>query len=155
MRIFIVVFLCICYLQMPSAFKYSKPDKFQILELEANRTKGGSLAFRNRNPGNLIDFKTGKLKRFDTFELGLIALRKQIEMYQSGASLWTDSTTNLIRFAAIYEPVSKTYIRKLCGILRCDKTTPIRKINTDSLMWAVVQLEDGAVSLLFKKHIYK
>ena len=147
-----IALLCACSLRLPSTFKAPKPDKFQVLEAAANRIKGGSLAFRNRNPGNLTDFKTGKKRKFDTFEAGLIALRKQIEMYQSGASLWTDSTTDLSQFADIYEPNNKRYTQKLCAILRANKHTQINHIDTDSLMWAVIQLEDGAVSLIFKQH---
>lgn len=147
-----VALLCVCSLRLPSTFRTPKPDKFQVLEAAANRIKGGSLAFRNRNAGNLTDFRTGKKRKFDTFELGLIALRKQIEMYQSGASLWTDSTTDLSQFADVYEPNNKRYLNKLCSILRADKHARINQIDTDSLMWAVIQLEDGAVSLIFKQH---
>ena len=148
----ILLMFCAVSIRAPSASIELECDKYHVLEMAARQMQCNSLAFRNRNPGNLTDFRTGKNRKFKTFAKGVAALRTQIELYKSGQSLWTDTATTLGQFSAIYEPVGTKYIIGLCGLLRLPNTTKISSINTDSIMWAVIRLEDASVSKLFKEN---
>lgn len=124
-------------------------DKWEVMDsiLISNTVYSKrSIAWRYKNPGNLRDFKTGEYRQFSSVKLGYEAMSKQIDLYVSGRSMWTDSTTTLNEF--IYktyanETTNPNYIRTLTKNLNVKSTVCINTLNVDSLQKYLIFFEDN------------
>jgi len=103
-----------------------------------------TIAQRHKNPANLVDFNTGKYKVFPTLKDGYNAMIRQIELYQSGRSIHTDTATTLSEYVKIYDPssLSGKYLTFMVGKLGVGGDTKIRDIPRDSLVKYHINLED-------------
>lgn len=103
------------------------------------------------NVGSLKDWRTGKYLRFTNVNTGLEALCRQVELYKSGKSKYTDSTTTLRQLIDLYVGNRNNYHRKIAKDLKVIDTTLIHTINTDSLVKYIIKYEQG----YYFKQLYK
>ena len=104
--------------------------------IDSRAVHKNSIAYRQKNPGNLRSYKTGKYRTFNTVIEGYDALEIQLLLYVSGNSQWTDSTTTMREYIKIYAECahfSDIYLNHMCKSLGVTKDTRITNINTDSL----------------------
>lgn len=73
------------------------------------------------NPGNLRCIKTSDFRIFNTLEEGYKALLHDLNLKISGKSPWTDSTTTIYDFIAIYAPAIENNINT-CVEMFCSET---------------------------------
>lgn len=116
-----------------------------------------SISWRQKNPGNLRSFKTGKYREFKTVESGYKALIRQLNLYVTGKSIHTDSTTTLVEYVHIYASEAKTkkwYIQVMTDGLNCPDSTKITSLNVDSLAKYHIKMEDVKLfNLMYLKNI--
>ena len=121
-------------------------DLYRVADSKIDTIQGpkNSLGWRNKNVGNLRSFKTGEYRQFPTLLDGYKALKRQVELYQSGESMHTDTTTNMQAYIAIYAPPSVgsgNYLRSMCKWLNVTPQTKIKNISSDSLIRYHVKME--------------
>lgn len=113
--------------------------------IDSSPINTNSIAWRLKNPGNLRSFKTGKYRSFKTLKEGYSALIHQLNLYTSGRSMWTDSTTTLEEYVNIYASEARSkdvYINVLSNGLNICRSSKVSSINVDSLAKYHIKMED-------------
>lgn len=103
-----------------------------------------SRAVRKKNPGNIIDPKTGRDRIFASTEDGYNALIHQLELYISGESQWTNENTTLREYVKIYAEAahySNIYLYHMCRRLNVTPNTKISTLNPHDLAKAHSEIE--------------
>lgn len=104
-----------------------------------------SIAWRLKNPGNLRCFKSPSFRKFDKLKDGYEALIHQLDLYTSGRSMWTDSSTTLRQYCKIYcegEHKKNKYAKFLAKNLKIGINCKISGIQLDSLAKYHIKIED-------------
>jgi hypothetical protein len=99
----------------------------------------------NNNLGNIVSFKTGKFRSFDTMEDGYKALIKDLELKITGKSIWTDENTTLQDMINIYAPSfennTNLYIKVVCQELNITPCTKINTLKPEYLARGIIKME--------------
>ena len=105
-----------------------------------------TLAVRNKNPGNLKSFKTGKFRIFSTFEEGYSALLHDIDLKITGKSVWTNKTIMINDFINIYAPSfennTEKYIEIFCSETGLHATDLLNTQDSKLIARGIIRAED-------------
>ena len=105
------------------------------------------VAWRQKNPGNIRCYRTLKYLQFSHLEKGYAALIRQLDLYVTGRSRWTDSTTTLEQHVKNYASEAspkgmERYIKVMEKGLKKTRDSLIRHMDVDSLAKYHIKAED-------------
>lgn len=111
------------------------------------------------NPGNIVDFNTGKIKTFRNYEEGEAALREQLERIARGDNPNFDPDMTLHDAGLVYSNGDPNWAKNVASIMRVSQNIPIAhlikgQVNTQRSSSVAMRDDSGAVTGLRNRPDY-
>lgn len=148
-RLLFILFFLLAWNEttMTSAINMNNNDDYKLIWADLSNAENNKTPHIHNNPGNLKCYKTGEFRVFNTLEEGYAALLHDLNLKITGKSAWTDSTTTIYDFIAIYAPAFEndvnTYVEKFCSETGLQPTDLLRVQRTEVIARGIVKVENA------------